>query len=544
MRFRHYRILAVGLVVRRASLRLAAIVVFLFVMACTQSFAQTPQPPKCSPILSNVDLENCRRLADAGSTAAMMTLAEGYARGFHFFNGLYRPASDIPPNPDESLRYYMLAADLGNDEALRRLVERYSHGDTVTVSKNRARAEAYLNKAAQFGSEWAILLLAQGQEKFAPAKALEAYLRLARNDNCVAQMRLVDAYESGVLVKKNLTQAYFWVLLAMADGYKRKADLEFGFTERLQLPSKGYREACSITGMTYLTRSYQLKKMLPAKLAQAAQDAATNWTKGSSEKLLPAPEPPKAVAITPPKAPAPGSNASPNLTMPRPPVAAEPEDDWIPGRPSLGPSIQTAKWTPLSKDFHPPKLRNKQSAEELFTKASSSVWVVIAAASMPQTDAASHVSQGSAVAITRSHLLTNYHVIDGQRFFLIKQGDNILEATVVAGDKQSDRSVLQVKGEPLNPVNGLRGFEDLRVGEQVYTIGSPSALESTLGQGIVSGLRTVAGQHLVQTTAPISPGSSGGGLFDSAGNLIGITSFVLKNSQGLNFAIAADDYFR
>jgi serine protease Do len=139
--------------------------------------------------------------------------------------------------------------------------------------------------------------------------------------------------------------------------------------------------------------------------------------------------------------------------------------------------------------------------------------------------------------------LTNYHVVDGQRFIVVKQGNQVLEATVVANDKETDRCVLAVTGEVLSPAGGLRGFDELRVGEPVYTIGSPSALESTLGQGIVSGLRTIAGQHLVQTTAPISPGSSGGGLFDSAGNLVGITSFMLKNSQGLNFAIAAEDYF-
>jgi serine protease Do len=139
--------------------------------------------------------------------------------------------------------------------------------------------------------------------------------------------------------------------------------------------------------------------------------------------------------------------------------------------------------------------------------------------------------------------LTNYHVVDGRRLIVVTQGDQVLEATVVASDKESDRCVLAVTGEVFSPVDGLRGFEGLRVGEQVYTIGSPSAVENTLGQGIVPGLRTVAGRHLVQTTAPISPGSSGGGLFDSAGNLVGITSFMLKNSQDLNFAIAAEDYF-
>jgi hypothetical protein len=426
MRFCHYRTLAVGLVVRTASLWLAASLV-LFVMACAPSFAQTPQPQTCPHIASNVDLENCRRLADAGSISAMMTLAEGYARGFYFFNGLYRPASDIPPNPDESLRYYMLAADLGNDEALPRLIGIYSRGDTLTVAKNRARAEAYLNKAAQFGSEWAALLLAQRQEKLAPNKALESYLRVARNDNCVAQMRLVDAYESGDLVKKNLTQAYFWVLLAMADGYKRKADLEFGFTERFQLPSKGYRERCSVTGMNYLMRSHQLKKILPAKLVQAAEDAATNWTKGESEKLLPAP------VITAPNAAAPDakSKAPPKVSTTAPPLPKS-SPKLAESSPAPGPAIQTAMWTQLSKDARPPQLRNKQSAEELFAKARSSVWVVIATTSVSQSDATSHISQGSAVAITSSRLLTNYHVVEGQRFVFVKQGDKVFEATVVA----------------------------------------------------------------------------------------------------------------
>jgi serine protease Do len=201
------------------------------------------------------------------------------------------------------------------------------------------------------------------------------------------------------------------------------------------------------------------------------------------------------------------------------------------------------EWTPLSADLRRPPLQNEQSPEELFAKARSSVWIVLATTLISQSAASSHVSQGSAVAITHSHLLTNYHVVDGRHLIVVKQGDQVLEATVVASDKESDRCVLAVTGEALRPADGLRSFEELRVGEKVYAIGSPSAMESTLGQGIVSGLRTVAGRHLVQTTAPISPGSSGGGLFDSAGNLVGITSFMLKSSGGLNFAIAVEDYF-
>jgi S1-C subfamily serine protease len=79
---------------------------------------------------------------------------------------------------------------------------------------------------------------------------------------------------------------------------------------------------------------------------------------------------------------------------------------------------------------------------------------------------------------TDSYLLTNYHVIDGQRFVFIKQGDKVFEVIVVSGDEQSDRSILQVQGGLLSPVAGLRGFEKLRVGEEVFTIGSPAATNS------------------------------------------------------------------
>jgi len=69
-------------------------------------------------------------------------------------------------------------------------------------------------------------------------------------------------------------------------------------------------------------------------------------------------------------------------------------------------------------------------------------------------------------------------------------------------------------------------------------------LEHTLGDGLISGLRSTKLGRYVQTSTPISPGSSGGGLFDEAGNLLGITTFMLKESQALNFAIAAEDFWQ
>ena len=84
----------------------------------------------------------------------------------------------------------------------------------------------------------------------------------------------------------------------------------------------------------------------------------------------------------------------------------------------------------------------------------------------------------------------------------------------------------------------------MEVGERVYTIGNPSGLSKTLGEGLISGLRQRDGIQYIQTNAQISHGSSGGALVDSKGALVGITTFLVKDAKNLNFAIAAEEYWR
>jgi serine protease Do len=80
----------------------------------------------------------------------------------------------------------------------------------------------------------------------------------------------------------------------------------------------------------------------------------------------------------------------------------------------------------------------------------------------------------------------------------------------------------------------------LAVGTKVYAIGAPQGLELSLSDGVVASLRPLGGSSLIQTTAAISAGSSGGGLFDSLGRLVGITTFQSRTGQNLNFAVPAD----
>ena len=201
-------------------------------------------------------------------------------------------------------------------------------------------------------------------------------------------------------------------------------------------------------------------------------------------------------------------------------------------------------WRPINPALYPAAVSAAKGGAEFFQFASGSVWVVSAVSSFRELRVSGNVSLGTAVAITQSELLTNCHVVKGHPIITIKKGQVIRQVRVQAGDERTDRCILSTKGRYLTPVAGMRRFKDLKVGEEVYTIGSPGGFERTLGYGIISGLRTVEGQHLVQTTAQMSSGSSGGGLFDKSGNLIGITTFILRDSQGLNFAIAVEDFFR
>ncbi len=79
--------------------------------------------------------------------------------------------------------------------------------------------------------------------------------------------------------------------------------------------------------------------------------------------------------------------------------------------------------------------------------------------------------------------------------------------------------------------------DDLAMGDHVYTIGNPSGLEYTVTSGIISGYRQREGQRLIQTDAPVNPGNSGGPLINSNGKVLGINTMIMKDTQGIGFAI-------
>ena len=140
--------------------------------------------------------------------------------------------------------------------------------------------------------------------------------------------------------------------------------------------------------------------------------------------------------------------------------------------------------------------------------------------------------------------MTNYHVIKGASSAIVKLPDGAFYDVdgVVAFDKARDLAVIKAHGQNFRVVT-LGNSDRVQVGEEIVAIGSPLSLESTVSSGIVSGIRTIEeeGGKFLQITAPISPGSSGGPLFNMAGEVVGITTLYLKGGENLNFAIPVND---
>ena len=150
------------------------------------------------------------------------------------------------------------------------------------------------------------------------------------------------------------------------------------------------------------------------------------------------------------------------------------------------------------------------------------------------------------------YILTNAHVIEGGQTVMVVDGDmNEYEAEVIGSDSQSDIAVLKVNpsGMDLTPVEfGKSG--DLRIGELAIAIGNPLGFDlyGTMTTGIISGLnRTVTVEDntmtLLQTSASINNGNSGGPLINAYGQVIGITSAKIDSTYGesLGFAIPIDE---
>ena len=153
---------------------------------------------------------------------------------------------------------------------------------------------------------------------------------------------------------------------------------------------------------------------------------------------------------------------------------------------------------------------------------------------------------GSGVILSKEGLIvTNHHVIDNATEIKVKltSGEEH-KATLIASDAQTDLAVLRITADNLKPAV-LGDSDTMRVGETVYAIGNPlGSLGGSVSEGIVSAKDReikIDGQNMVllQTSAAVNPGNSGGGLFNSKGELVGIVNAKSSGEdiEGIGFAI-------
>jgi hypothetical protein len=489
--------------IRNSWIIISNLTVLLLINCCS-----SPTVPKsrisCDFIYDKEKFSECLARANSGDANAAFNIAKLYDKGKYTSRGL-----SIKKDRRTAFYWYKVSAGLGHEKALRIVFDSYYFGRHGP--ENKMEAERYLRKSENLGHEWAMLVVAHGSEKNDPEKAMDLYFQLAIKDNCHAQRKLAKIYFEGKLVPQDLCKSYFWALLASAGGMNRRSD-HHHLAEDLSGP---LFPSCS----QVIGEKIKAELQLGPKYVQMVQDAASRWQAGQAEPSFPIVRAAR--------------GEKPAISKIRPPD-------------SLRLSKSTDKersytWFPASIDINR-RLKKSLPPSEIFDLVNTSVWTVISASTVDNLKAMNNISLASAVAITDQNLLTNYHVIEKSPYVVVKHGERFAKAMVISGDKQTDRCILKIEKATATPVKGFRKYNTLNIGETVYSVGSPKGLENTLGKGIISGKRELYNLKLIQTTAQISKGSSGGGLFDSFGNLIGITTFKIVESEGLNFAISIEDF--
>lgn len=149
--------------------------------------------------------------------------------------------------------------------------------------------------------------------------------------------------------------------------------------------------------------------------------------------------------------------------------------------------------------------------------------------------------QGSGFFIDdKGRVITNAHVMDdAYSAEVISESNYYGDVTLLKLDELLDLALVQVEAIEESPLQ-FNFKRKIRPGERVVAIGNPLGLEKSISDGLISAIRHYGEIEYIQTTAPISPGSSGGPLLNLAGEVVGVTTAAFTEGQNLNFAISAN----
>ena len=179
-------------------------------------------------------------------------------------------------------------------------------------------------------------------------------------------------------------------------------------------------------------------------------------------------------------------------------------------------------------------LRQEKTFEELAQLASSIVMIAVIDGNGEPT------ATGSGIMIGRKgFILTNFHVVKRGSIFAVRIEDDekvYVTSEVIKYNPQLDLAVLRIDRE-LRPLPVYDGRKKLVRGQRVVAIGSPLGLFNSVSDGIISGFRKIKDVDMIQFTAPISSGSSGGAVLNMYGEIIGISTAGVDSGQNINLAV-------
>lgn len=152
------------------------------------------------------------------------------------------------------------------------------------------------------------------------------------------------------------------------------------------------------------------------------------------------------------------------------------------------------------------------------------------------------IGLGSGFFVRFNQIATNLHVVEGAAggyAKLVGKNQKYEINGISAIDAKRDLVILQVATSHRQLVS-TADSDTVQVGDRVYAIGNPRGLEGTFSQGIISSVRKIGIDKLLQITAPVSPGSSGGPVLNENGKVIGVSVATFQRGQNLNFAIPSN----
>ena len=180
---------------------------------------------------------------------------------------------------------------------------------------------------------------------------------------------------------------------------------------------------------------------------------------------------------------------------------------------------------------------NAQSPQQIAKKALASTVLLVMEDANGQP-----LSLGSGFFVRNGQVATNLHVVKGaSRGYakLVGQKTKYDIEGITAVDVERDLVILKISVPGAKAIS-LGDSDTVQVGAPIYAVGNPRGLEGTFSQGIISSIRKVGTDKILQLTAPISPGSSGGPVLNDKGHVIGVSVATFRGGQNLNFAIPSN----